>query len=231
MATAGYKTRILIGDTSFTSKLTEASNQAAVEMLDITTYGDDGVKRFLPGLGSGEFSVSGFMDETVIGEAAAWTSATPITFAPFGLSHGSPVILVNALRANFEPGSSVAGVSSFDIGATVDGYNDIRGRSLHDLTAVTADEDGTSQDWLLSSAQGGSVHLHVTAFSGLTQAVVKIQDSADNSSWADIATFATVTGATAERIELSGSIRRYTRYTVDVTGTGSITFQTSLGRR
>jgi hypothetical protein len=36
---------------------------------------------------------------------------------------------------------------------------------------------------------------------------------------------------TAERISIAGTIRQYTRYVVDVTGSGSITMQVGLARR
>jgi hypothetical protein len=230
VATAGFKTRILLGDFSLSAKLASVSLPYTVDMLDVTTFADNGVKRFIPGLSGSTASASGFIDADTATDVAAWTTAQPLTYAPFGLAHGSRVELVDTLRATYTTGTQVAGVASFDLAATTDGFTDF-GVSLHDLTAETADENGTSLDGSASSANGGVAQLHVTAFSGLTNAVITIEDSADDSSWATIATFATVTGLTSERVAVTGTVRRYLRYVLDVTGTGSVTFQTSFARR
>lgn len=65
-----------------------------------------------------------------------------------------------------------------------------------------------------STSHGLSAYLHVFSFTG-TSVTVKLQDSADNSSFADItgAAFAAATGITAERIQTgaTATIRRYVR--------------------
>lgn len=230
MATAGYKTRVLLGDFSLSPKLTEIALPHTVEMLDVTTFGDDGVKRFIPGLASSTASMSGFLDAAVLTDVNSWSSLDLLTFAPFGLTVGSQVNLVNTYRTNFETGAQVAGVAAFDVAAQVDGFTDF-GVSLTNLTAYTSNTNGTSHDGGAATTNGGVAHLHVTAYSGLTNAVVTIQDSADNSTFATIGTFTTATGVTAQRLEIAGTIRRYTRAVVTVTGTGSVTLQASIARR
>lgn len=231
MATAGFKTRVLLGDFSLSSKLSDISLPHTVDMHDTTTFGDDGVKRFIPGLESSTASMTGFMDTDTQTDLIAWSSTNPLTYAPFGLSAGSQVQLVNTLRASFSPGSSVAGVSSFDLSATTDGFTDF-GVSLHDETAVTTSENGTAQNNGAATANGGLAQLHVTAYSGLTNAVITVEDSANGSTgWATIATFATVTAVTGEQVAVAGAVRQYLRYVATLSGTGSITFQTSFARR
>lgn len=228
---AGFKTRVLLGDFSLSSKLSDISLPTTVDMHDVTTFGDDGVKRFIPGVMSSTASMSGFMDADTQTDVTAWTSAEPLTYAPFGLSAGSQVQLVNTLRASFDPGSSVAGVSSFDISATTDGHTDF-GVSLHDLTAVSSTENGTAQNNGAATSNGGVAQLHVTAFSGLTNAIITVEDSANGSTgWATIATFATATAVTGERVAVAGAVRQYLRYVATLTGVGSVTFQCSFARR
>jgi len=102
---------------------------------------------------------------------------------------------------------------------------------LHPLAARTVDTTGTGVDNTASSANGGAAYLQVTAFSGLTSAVITVEHSSDGSTWATKGTFTTVTaGPTAERIALAGTINRHTRYVLDVTGTGSITLFVGLAR-
>jgi len=113
------------------------------------------------------------------------------------------------------------------------------GVSLHDHSAETvlgttnyASVDETD----VSTAEGWVAFLHVSAFSGWTNATIKLQDSADNAAFADItgATFAVVTGATKERLEGAATavVRRYVRAVCTTTGvSGSVTFQVTLARR
>lgn len=108
-------------------------------------------------------------------------------------------------------------------------YDD--GVILHPLTARTQDTNHTSVDQLASSSAGAVGYLQVTAFSGFSQAVIKIQDSSDDSNWDDLITFTTVTSApTAERLTVSGTVNRYVRAIVDVTGSGSVTFFVGINR-
>lgn len=225
----GYKARILNGDFSLSAKLTDISLPVTIEMLESTTFADNGVKRFLAGLDHSTFSCEGFIDAETNTDAAAWTTAQPFTYAQEGLSIGSPVFLVNALKASFEPGTQVGGIASFSLSGETDGPTSF-GVSLHDLGAETSDGSATSVDGGAQTTNGGVAHLHVSAFSGLSQAIVTVEDSANNSTWATIGTFATVSGTTSERLAITGTIRRYTRATVDVTGTGSVTYATALAR-
>lgn len=230
MGTPGYKTRILLGDFSLSAKLASIELPFSVDVHDATVFADDGVKRRMPGLSGSSASMSGFIDVGAATDAAEWTTATPLTYAPLGLSRGSAVQLVDAVKANFRTGSTVAGMSVFDLGAETDGFTDF-GVSLRDLTAATADGDETAHDNSASTANGGVGHLHVTAYSGLTSATVKIQDSSDNNTFADLIEFSSVTGVTGERLTVSGSVDRYVRASIDVTGTGSITFAVAFARR
>lgn len=106
-----------------------------------------------------------------------------------------------------------------------------RGVLLHVLEAETADEDGASVNNAASSASGGAGVVQVTALSGFTSVVFKIQHAPDNSTWADLITFTTVTAApAAERKTVAGTVDQYLRYVLDVTGSGSVTFLVGFAR-
>lgn len=81
----------------------------------------------------------------------------------------------------------------------------------------------TSLDTLASASFGGQAYLQVFSFTG-TDATVKIQDSADNTTFADVTSFAfsQITSSTpqAQRISISNTstIRRYVAATVISTG-------------
>lgn len=225
-----FRTRVLLGDFSLSSKLSSCSLPHAIDMHDPTTF-EDTAKRAQPGLETSTLSVEGFIDAATVADLVAWTTAQPFTYAHEGLALGSPVLLVNALKASFEPGTQVGGLASFSLNGQTDGQTDY-GISLHDLTAETADVSGTAHDGTAATANGGVAQLHVTAFSGFSGATVIVEDSATGSSgWATIATFAAVSAVTAERVAISGTVRRYLRYSIDVTGSGSVSFQVSFARR
>jgi hypothetical protein len=85
----------------------------------------------------------------------------------------------------------------------------------------------------VSLAFGWSAFLHVTAFTG-TSAVIKIQDSADNAAWTDLAgaAFTAATAKTKERIQSAAATdttRRYFRVVSSGTFT-SITYMVNFVR-
>lgn len=230
MAKPGYKVRIYNGDFSLAAKLSEVSANLQVDMHDVTTFADNGNKRFIAGIDTSELSCEGFVDAAANTDSAAWTAAQPFTYCPQGSVIGSFAVLVNALKSSYEVGTAVAGVASFSIAGQTDGATNLGGVSLHDEGAETGDGSASSVDGTAATAVGGVAHLHVTAYSGLTNAIITIEDSANNSTWATIGTFATVTGLTSERLAIAGTIRRYTRCTIDVTGSGSVTYACALAR-
>lgn len=86
-----------------------------------------------------------------------------------------------------------------------------------------------SVDQDASSSNGAVANLHVTAFTG-TDAVIKIQDSANDADWADLITFTTVDGVTSERATVAGSVDRYVRAIVASGTFSSVTFAVSFAR-
>jgi hypothetical protein len=229
--TPGFKARILNGDFSLSAKLSDVASNTAVELLDQTTFADNGYKRVLPGIDTGSFSASGFLDAATNTDSVAWTTAQPFTHGFKGLALGDPVIMINAVKSTFELGSSVGGVTSFSLDGESDGEV-IYGVSLHDLTAETGSSSSTGYDQTTVSTTNGAVsHLQVTAFSGFSQVIYTIEDSANNTDWAVIGTHATITAAGSERLQIAGTVRRYVRVTWVKTGTGSATFSCAFARR
>jgi hypothetical protein len=102
---------------------------------------------------------------------------------------------------------------------------------LHPLAARTTDTNGTTVDQSAGTSAGGAGYVQCTAFSGFSGVVVTIEHSTDGSSWATLLTFTTIAAApTAERVAVSGTVNRYVRAVVDVTGSGSITVFVGFNR-
>jgi hypothetical protein len=75
----------------------------------------------------------------------------------------------------------------------------------------------------VDSNAGGVGYIQCTAFSGLTNLIDKIMHSPDDSTYATLITFATLTAIGKERKTVSGTIDRYLSNNGDVTGSGSVT--------
>lgn len=234
-ASAGFRSRILVGDLNLSAYAQSVGSPLSVDMLDITTFADNGVKAFIPGQNTSTWNFDGILD--VDGTANAqfdnlgdFTDEQPLTYGPRGFTIGREVQMASAWRVDYPTLSSVTEPVKFSLAAQTNGPTEF-GVSLHDLGAETADVNSASVDNGAQTTTGAVAHLHVTAYSGLTSAVITVQDSADNSSFATIGTFTTVTAITQQRLAIAGTVRRYTRAALDVTGTGSVTYAVALARR
>jgi hypothetical protein len=230
----GKSTRVLINELAASSKLNSiAINNGRNLASNMACYGDEG-ERFLPGLRTGAMTLGGpFEDNTVYNELQAANGVDNALLVSAGLNGfgvGQPVGIALSDLESHEMTSQVTDAVRWTVQAAGDEFVDW-GRSHHDLTAETATGNGTAVDNAASSAGGGVGALHVTAYSGLTNVVFKIQHSVDNSVWVDLITFTTVSGVTSQRSTASGTVNRYTRATWTVTGTGSVTFAALFARR
>lgn len=236
----GKSSRVLLDDAAFSGFLRSWEAGSEREMADTTVLTDEG-HRFLPGLDNGTVSFDGLFDDTVtaggqdetLNSAQGAAAASVITLAPDGFALGKRVRSCEARENNFAYASPVADVVSFQAAWQSEGAVD-SGVALHDLTAETTTANGSSNDGAASSANGGVGVLHVTANSRTANSTIKVQHSADNSTWADLVTFTAVGSAatTAERSAVTGTVNRYLRATWAPGGaTGSITFVVAFCRR
>lgn len=99
------------------------------------------------------------------------------------------------------------------------------------LRTDTGATDGTDLDNGADSTYGLQAYLQVTAFTG-TDCTVKVEHSADNSSWSDLITFTQTTAAPqADRQAVTGTVDEYLRVsTVTTGGFSSVTFMVAVNR-
>ncbi|WP_427422660.1 hypothetical protein [Lysinibacillus fusiformis] len=231
----GKDSRVLVNATHMSGHIsgwTYEHRRALSTVANLLSDGD----QFLPGLLAGRVALVGNYDYDagtigpVIDTAEQTTDGLLTTICPFGLTVGKFAFIAAGNLSAREVTASVTDAVRINAEGTPNDGVDI-GFLLHAVTAETADGQATSVDNTASSANGAVASLHVTAFAGLTSAVLKVQHSTDNSSWADLITFTTATGTTWERKTATGTINRYLRAWWDVTGTGSITFAIAAARR
>jgi len=152
-----------------------------------------------------------------------------------GTTLGDPAASLVGKQVNYDPTRADDGMLTFAVSGQSNGYGIEWGQQLTaGLRTDSAATNGTGLDTLASAAFGGQAYLQVSAFTG-TDVTVKIQDSADNVSFADVAgfNFTQITGGAplAERIALSNTatLRRYLRAsTVTTGGFTSLTFSVNV---
>lgn len=227
--------RVFVNEDHASAHITGYTVTHSREMSTVTALTDTGYKS-IPGVLSGSMSFRGLFDsaagslyEEVVANVGTDDSLLWSVF-PDGYAIGKPAIMAVSDPQGFEIPASVSEAVSMTIDAMPDDGVDM-GVSLHALGAETADSNGTSVDNAASSSNGGVATLHLTAYSGLTDIVIKVQHSTDDSNWSDLITFTTATAVTKERKTVTGTVNRYVRCLWDVTGTGSATFVTAFARR
>ncbi|MFD8866011.1 hypothetical protein ACFV1F_16825 [Streptomyces sp. NPDC059590] len=172
--------------------------------LEYTAY-------FNPGLGSTHTKLS-----------ALPTADQVMTYCR-GTSLGDPAAALVAKQLNYDGTRGDSGEFTFAVSAQANGYGVEWGRQLTaGIRTDTAATLGTGIDTAASVSFGAQAYLHVMAFTG-TDATVKIQDSADNSTFADVTglSFTQITaGPTSERIATAAgaTVRRYLRAVTVTTG-------------
>lgn len=228
---AGNQCSVLIGANDVSTYFKQADVDQSVAALDTTTFKATS-KAVLPGHSDGKIDLDGLWDPTkdpTFVSYIATSSGQVATVGPTGLALGAVAYLMSSRQISYRESTPVGGLCSIKVGMTADGG--VRaGVSLQDLAAQTATGNGSSVDGVAATTAGAVAHLHVSAYSGFTNVVFTVEDSANNSSFSTIGTFTTVTATGSERITIAGNVRQYVRIVRTVTGSGSVTFQASIAR-
>lgn len=216
-----------------TQQLKSGSPMSPLDGTDIT----QSANARLPGHRDGNLDFTVYYDTTSAHPvlSALPTTDTLMTWA-LGSVLGNPAACLLAKQINYDGTRANDGSYLFTVQGQANGYGTEWGVQLTaGLRTDTTATNGTGLDQLASSAFGGQAYLQVTSFTG-TDVTVKIQDSADNLSFADVTglTFtATTAAATWQRIATANNatIRRYVRaVTTTSGGFTSVTFAVVFNR-
>lgn len=211
-------------------------------MQPCTTHGDGGYSCVKPGLISGAGRVEFYQDwaaDALDDEMSVGQLGTQYPFSvapnPTGtLAAGDPAYISRGVLGTLNPGLGMKGemasgefVVPFDTAVP-------QAKVLHPKAARTTTGNGTAVTMAgPTAAQTLYAALHVTAYSGLTNVVFKIQsdDSSGMASATDRITFTTVTGTTSQWASVAGSFSSETHVRVSwtVSGTGSVSFFVAAG--
>lgn len=243
----GSSTVVLVNEKVVSTEVSGWTMSHSRAMSEVTTVGQAAGQAgasFVPGLTSGSLALRGPQDSAHTGgltkeitDAVGVDNAFLCTCLPEGPTVvGKPAFFALADLSEHAIDASVADAVSMTMSAQADESVEL-GWVLHELAAKTADGNGTVVDRgaspLTPTTRGAVAAIHVTAFTGLTTATIKVQHSTDNSVWADLATFTAVTAIGWERVKVADgtTVNRYLRVVTDVTGSGSVTFLVAVAPR
>jgi hypothetical protein len=187
---------------------------AAMDVTDITQsgYGRLGGHR------DGGIDFTSWFDKAALASHPALSTlptADRIVSYFHGQTIGNTCASCVAKQIGYDGIRAADGSFPLTVAATSNGYGVEWGLQLTagKRTDTTATSPATGLDGTASSALGAQAYLHVFSFTG-TSVTVTLQDSADNATFAAIASpmvFTAATGRTSERIAVTGTVRRYVR--------------------
>lgn len=229
---------IVAGSTRVSTIFRSANFSVDVDTAETSTFLQS-YKTHIAGQGGGTLELEGLYDTVLssVPRATFFVENQVVTIGPAGLAVGDLARLILTDTVNYTESSSVGDAVLANWSLQSDGEvgfgSVLRGAGD---AAVTATGNGTTVDYGAAvTAAVWALHVHVTAASGTTPTlVVKIQDSADGSDWADVAgvTTGTLTTATSVRVTGTNTIRRFVRAVHTVGGTTpSFTFTAAFSRR
>lgn len=233
----GFNSRYYVGSMRFSVYGKSLSAGVTAAQLDITSQ-EDRAKLYAYGQKDGSASIEMMLDTAYAATSQftilnSWLGSSQVcTFGFDTLAAGATAWMINGNQSSVTYDDPVDGIVGVTVNIQPDGPVDW-GVVLDAETAITVDTNGASTNNGGATTNGGVAHLHVTAYSGLTSNAIRIEHSTNNSTWATLGTFATVTGLTSERLVIAPgtTVNQYLRVVDDVTGVGSCTRIVTFARR
>lgn len=240
-AVHGKDTDLYWGGYDFTTWSNQATINRTADSAETSTFGLAS-KTYIVGLKDGTLSLAGIWSGTQneVDDRLNSTFATAgqvITVYPAGDVQGNPAYLMSGFSTSYEIDAGIGDAVAWSADVQPSGGID-RGLAVHALAAETGTgNDATSADYGAGSTSsvGFAADLHMTGGTAITSVTIKLVDSADNSSFADVTgggfTAITSTTPTSQQItHASTSVRRYVRTNRAGTFT-SVTYAVSIAKR
>lgn len=233
---SGRSTQVFFGGRDLSGFLNSGELDVDVATMDTTTFGNSW-KTSIADILDASFSTSGFYDPDLTDlQAALDVDGGVLTWCPGGGAIGDRARMLLVTGTSYGQSSQVGEVVAFAWDAVSEAALAI-GDVLHALTEDTNTTTGPTKDESASSSTGWTAHLHVTAVDAGAW-VIKLEDSANGSSWSDVTAgaFASKSAAGAERLRSASgttTLRRYVRCTATRTGGSSgdgITYALAIAR-
>jgi len=213
-----------------TGYLKSVSASAEVETAEATTFADDD-KVYVAGLTDATVSAEGLFDSTFDGNVrdmlALGGTKSIWSVYPMGDAVPNPGRGYHLDITKAEQTADVGDV----VGITLEGQSSVGTNAIishHALAERTATGTATVVDGTAATTGGGVGYVHATSAAG--SAVMVVQHSADNITYADFVNLGTVTAAARVfRTQTTGTVNRYTRLTYTIAA-GTATFVAGFAR-
>lgn len=205
-----------------------------------TTHFGSTAKEFIAGVQSGTLALSGMYDGTPVPGASTNVSAdniinslvgqaadiATIMFMDGGMAVGRKCYMVSGKITNYTPSAPIGGVETMKVdvqhnGPILDGLCLVDGVTTAPAGATT---NFAVVDNAVSSANGGTAYFHLPTNSSTGAVTLKVQHSADNITFTDLAVANVIAASTTgyQTLAVAGTVNRYVRAAVVVAaGTGS----------
>lgn len=230
----GKDTQLLIAQYDASPYFRSLRINGRIEMADSTVFQAED-HTYIPGLGMADFEAEHVFDTVFVETLDDWRGSTGEVFSwyPAGDTLSSEGEFGKAMQSELALASPVGDIVLGAYRATVSAGLD-SGVSLHSKAAAeTGADDETSHDSGASTANGGAAYLHMTAFTG-TDITVTVEHSANDSSWATLATFAQLAAVGSQRVVVAEgtTVNQYLRAEWSTSGGfSSATFNVGFARR
>ena len=230
----GKNAVVLLDNTNLSTTLTDASVSLTADVAETSTFTASS-KTYVAGLKDGTVTLSGYFETTSPDADAEFlaqlgSSGSAFSIAPIGYTRGNPTEFGNVIETSYDRSADIGSVVAVAVAFQFNGdaYN---GKSLLTPTAITSSSNQTGVEYGAAGTNGGAGVLHCTVKSGSPTLDVKIQTSADNTSYSDYITFTQATGTTSELKTSASNPARYARAVLTFGGSGSITAAISFAQK
>jgi hypothetical protein len=227
----GKVAEIYLNGNQMSTYLDAISVPQSADTAEVTTFGDT-AKKYVMGLKTATLQAEGFganstsevdqfLDDVLSASENVWV------WYPASESAGTKGYGLKGYGTSREIKGSISGAVRLAV-ACQSNYGAESLKCVRAVTAATASSSGAALDNTAKSTNGGAGYLHVSA-TATSDAAIVIDHSSDGSSWETVVTFATAPlGASAQRVAITGEIRRYVK--ASCTLTASCTFGVAINR-
>ncbi len=229
MARYGAGTSLWLDLVDASQFFNDAGLDLSVDTGETTTFqpgASPAWKSFIEGVAHSKVTAKGFYDAT--NDAAMMADirngGSVLTYGPQGMvAVGDPARLVLVHETSIAESSPIGGAVLMTAAYQGDAAVGL-GWALHPVSTDTGTTTGATRDDAAATATGWIAHLHITAVTGSpTSWTVKLQDSADGTTWADVTggSFTATNVPAAQRLASAAAttaLRRYVRYVSTVVG-------------
>lgn len=227
----GSKAKVLLNGYDISGYVKSAGFSGSLDTAETSVMGST-AKSFVTGLLDATVNLSGYFDGATgaldeIMNSASGVASDGIIYCPQGYAtYGYSAWGFDANTSSYEITTDVGDAATWSSTFSSNmGFE--RGVLIHEYkNESVGGQSATGINQTASSTNGGVLYMQASTAASL---IVKLQDSADNSSFADVTNAVTTVTSTRsfQRVSFSGTVRQYVRCLW--TGTG--TFAASFARK